>query len=46
MISAPGVNFNNILQAAFRRADPKSAKKTVKLSSFVALLGTARVKAA
>ena len=28
------------------RADPKSAKKTVKLSSFIALLGSAGVKAA
>ena len=26
--------------------DPKSAKKTVKLSSFIALLGSGRVKAA
>ena len=42
----PGVNFTNILRAAFTRADPKSAKKTVKLSSFIALLGSARVKAA
>ena len=42
----PGVNFNNILWAAFMRADPKSAKKTVKLSSFIALLGSASVKAA
>ena len=40
------VNFTNILQAAFTRADPKSAKKTVKLSSFIVLLGTERVKAA
>ena len=29
----PGVNSTNILQAAFTRADPKSAKKTVKSSS-------------
>ena len=41
-----GVNFTNILQAAFTPADPKSAKKTVKFSSFIALLGSARVKAA
>ena len=41
-----GVNFTNILQAAFTHADPKSAKKTVKLSSFFALLGSACVKAA
>ena len=30
-----GVNFNSILRAAFTHADPKSAKKTVKLSSFL-----------
>ena len=30
-----GVNFTNILRAAFTHADPKSAKKTVKLSSFL-----------
>ena len=30
-----GVNFTNVLQAAFTGADPKSAKKTVKLSSFL-----------
>ena len=41
-----GVNFTNVLPAALTRADPKSAKKTVKLSSFIALLGSARVKAA
>ena len=33
--STPGVNFTNSLRAAFRRADPKSEKKTVKLSSFL-----------
>ena len=42
----PGVNFTNILQAAFTRADPKIAKKTVKFSSFIALLGSSHVKAA
>jgi hypothetical protein len=42
---SPWVNFTNVPQAAFTRADPKSAKKTVKLSSFIALLGSARVKA-
>ena len=31
----PGVNFINILRAAFMGADPKSAKKTVKSSSFL-----------
>ena len=30
----PGVNFTNFIRAAFKHADPKSAKKTVKLSSF------------
>ena len=30
-----GVNFTNILQAAFTPADPKSKKKTVKSSSFL-----------
>ena len=43
---ASGVNFTNILGAAFTRVDPKGAKKTVKLSSFIALLGSARIKAA
>ena len=41
-----GVNFTNILRAAFALVDPKSAKKTVKLSSFFALLGSTSVKAA
>ena len=45
-VTKPGVNFTNVLRAAFTRADPKSAKKTVKLSSFIVLLGSARVKAA
>ena len=40
------VNFINILRVAFTRANPKSAKKTVKSSSFFALLGSACVKAA
>ena len=42
----PGFNLINILQAAFTRADPKSAKKTVKSSSFLRILGSASVKAA
>ena len=41
-----GVNFTITQRAAFKRTDPKSAKKTVKLSSFIALLGSARLKAA
>ena len=42
----PGVNFTNILQAAFTRADPKSAIKLLNLTVFFALLGSASVKAA
>ena len=41
-----GVNFINVLRAAFTPADPKSAKKTVRLNSFVALSGSALVKSA
>jgi len=43
---ATGVNFINILGAAFTRKDPKSSKKTAKLSIIFALLGSLRVKAA
>jgi len=43
--SCPGVNFISILQAAFTCADPESAKKTVKLSVFFALLGSTHAKA-
>jgi len=42
----PGVNFINVLRAAFALADPESAKKTVKLSVFFALSGSALAKAA
>jgi len=42
----PVVNFNNILQAAFTRTDPKSAKKTDNLTVFFAHLGSVHVKAA
>jgi len=42
----PGVNFINILQAAFMRADHKSAIKLLNLTVFFALLGYARIKAA
>ena len=31
----PSVNFINVLRAAFTQADPESAKKTVKSSSFL-----------
>ena len=41
-----GVNFTKILQAAFTCADPKSAKKMFKLSSFIVLLEYVRIKAA
>jgi hypothetical protein len=40
-----GVNFTNILRAAFMLAHPKSTKNAVKLSVFFALLGSAPVKA-
>jgi len=36
----PGVNFINILRAAFVRPDPESAKKTDNLTVFFALLGS------
>jgi len=42
----PGVNFINILRAAFTHTDPKSAKKTVKLSVFFMLFGSVHSKAA
>ena len=41
-----GVNFTNVLQAAFALVDPKSAKKLLNLTVFFALLGFERVKAA
>ena len=45
-LNPPVVNFTNILQAAFTRADPKSAKQLLNWIVFFALLGSARVKAA
>jgi len=42
----PGVNFINVLWAAFGRAYPGSVKKTDNLIVFFALLGSARVKTA
>jgi len=33
---APGVNFINILRAAFATEDPERAKKTIKSSVFLA----------
>jgi len=41
----PGLNFINVLRTAFMLADPKSVKKTVKLSIFFMLLGSTSVKA-
>jgi hypothetical protein len=41
-----GVNFINILEAAFTRAYPKSAKKYSQAVSLFALLGSACIKAA
>jgi len=40
-----GVNFINVQSKAFTRADPKSAKKTVKWSVFFALSGSVGAKA-
>jgi len=37
--SSTGVNFTNILRAAFTHADPESAKNTVKLSVFFCTFG-------
>jgi len=42
----PRANFINLLRAAFACTDLKNAKKTVKLSVFFALLGSAHTKAA
>jgi len=39
------LNFINVLRTAFTLADPKSVKKTVKLSIFFMLLGSTSVKA-
>jgi len=40
-----GVNFINVLRAAFILADPKSAKRQSSCQSFFALMGSAPVKA-
>jgi len=39
------VNFINVLRTAFTLEDPKSVKKTVKLSILFTLLGSMSVKA-
>jgi len=41
-----GVNFKNVLQAAFAHTDPESTKKTGNLTVFFTLLGSEQVKAA
>jgi len=41
----PGVNFINVLKAAFTLADPKSTKKTDGLTVCFALLGSVLIKA-
>jgi len=46
MVFRPGVNFINILGAAFMRTDPESAKKTDNLTVFFSLLGSAHIKLA
>jgi len=40
-----GVDFTNVLREAFMQQDPKSAKKTDRLTVIIVLLGFARVKA-
>jgi hypothetical protein len=42
----PGVNFINVLQAAFTSADTKSTKRNWWFHRLVVLLGSAHVKAA
>ena len=44
--AAAGVNFTNILRAAFTHADLKSARKLLNLTVFFALLGSGHIKAA
>ena len=44
--SSLGVNFTNVLRAAFTHANPKSAKKLLNLTVFFALLGSEQIKAA
>ncbi len=42
----PGIDFINIVREAFMHTDPKSTKKTDRLTVFFALLGSGRAKAA
>jgi hypothetical protein len=44
-VTKPNCNFIKVLQPAFTRADPKSAKKTVKLLVFFPLPGSVCAKA-
>ncbi len=46
MKSTPGVDFINVLQAAFAHANPKSTKKTDGLTAFFMLWVSAGAKAA
>jgi len=46
VILESGINFINILQAAFASTDPESIKKTDNLTVFFALSGSKQVKAA
>jgi len=43
MRSRSGINFINILRAAFTNPDPKSAKKSDDMTLFFVLLGSAHV---
>ncbi len=45
-VGTPSVNFINALLEVYTHADPETAKKTVKLSVFIVLLGSAHAKAA
>jgi hypothetical protein len=42
---SPGVDFANVLQAAFRRNDPKSKKGHLQFDCLFALLGSTGIKA-
>jgi hypothetical protein len=44
--SATGLNFINVIQTAFACADPECAKRLTMFLSFLALSGSAHVKAA
>jgi hypothetical protein len=44
-LTTPGLNFINVLHTTFRHKDPRSVKKTAKLSIFFTLSGSMSVKA-